>query len=362
MNRIKGRLTTIANNLSLVAKDPERKGMARMCWEFANCSLKTRSVAVHYLTSFLYRRSAGNVLDYVSKREAKEIQDAVNDPRVGDLVSNKLFFTEHFERGGFPVPQLLGYNILDRLYLRSGDVWWVGDLSQTGSLANYLEKLFSERNLKELFIKPLRGSQGIGARKITLSDLSTERNVTEIQSSIAKESCVFQEVVAQHPKLTELNPCALNTMRIDTFRAPGEPAEILSAFLRVGGAGNCVDNVSAGGVMVGIHLDTGKLKDTAVNFFHGSRTFGTFKTNPLNGRPFGGYQVPLFEQVKETVAKAAAWIPPSLIGWDVAVSPSGPVLVEGNVLYYGLTSSDIAYGGYKKNPVYQKVLAYAALK
>jgi len=48
-----------------------------------------------------------------------------------------------------------------------------------------------------------------------------------------------------------------------------------------------------------------------------------------------------------------------MIGWDIAISNHGPVLIEGNARYYDMQLSDIAYGGYRNNPVFQKALALA---
>lgn len=44
-----------------------------------------------------------------------------------------------------------------------------------------------------------------------------------------------------------------------------------------------------------------------------------------------------------------------LVGWDVGIGESEPVLIEGNS-DYGINSNDMAYGGYLTNPVFRKVL------
>ena len=362
ISRFFRRFRVIFHNLKRVISDPERKNLAQMCWEFIRCSVVNRCIAVHYITSLLYRRNVHNIFDYISRKEEKKVQDKINDPSLSDLISNKLSFVDYFERGGFPVPRLLGYNVLDKLYMKIDDRWEVTELSSPIMLKKSFTHLMASWGITEVFLKPIRGSQGLGADKITLDQLHAPHAIERLHSNICQNSNVIQQVVEQHPELSRLNPGVLNTMRIDTFRASGAQAEILSAFLRVGGKGNNVDNVSAGGVFVGIHLETGKLKEKALNFFHGSQSFGTFIANPANGVLFDGFLVPLFDEVKETVIRAAEYIPSALVGWDVAVGPSGPVLIEANCLYYGVISSDIAYGGYKKNPVYQKVLAYANMR
>lgn len=362
ISKLMGRLIIIGHNLKRIISDPERKSLPQMCWEFFRCSIANRCIAVHYLSSLLYRRHIHNIFDYISRGEEKYIQDEINDPKLSDLITNKLLFTEYFERGGFPVPRLLGYNVLDKLYLKEDARWVVTELSSPKMLKDALDHLMANCGIEEVFIKPIRGSQGSGTFKFTRIQLHTSYETEQLHSSLRKSSNVVQQVVEQHPELSRLNPGVLNTMRIDTFRAPSSQAAILSAFLRVGGKGNCVDNVSAGGVFVGIHLDSGKLKENALNFFHGSQIFGVFKANPANGALFNGFQIPLFDEVKETVIRAAEYIPSALVGWDVAVGPSGPVLIEANCLYYGIISSDMAYGGYRKNPVYQKALVYAKQK
>ena len=58
-----------------------------------------------------------------------------------------------------------------------------------------------------------------------------------------------------------------------------------------------------------------------------------FETHPLTGIPFMGFQVPLWDEALDMVRKAARkaygynchWI-----GWDVAITPDGPALIEAN--------------------------------
>lgn len=342
--------------------DPERKGFPRMCWEFLRCSIARKCLAFHYLSSFLYRRDVNNIFDYLSEREAREIQDRINDRRVADLVSNKLQFAEHFQRGGFPVPQLLGYNLREKMYLNQRGAWDFAELRSEQILQDRLTSLMACWGMDQIFVKPIRGSQGAGAFKITRDQLSIPAHLHRLSSAFRGHSYVLQEVVRQHPDLSKLNPRSLNTMRIDTFLADGKTPKILSAFLRIGGSECDVDNVSSGGVFAGINLENGRLKPIARNFFHGSQGCRTFTKNPANGIVLDGYQIPLFDDVKRLITQAAAFLPPALAGWDVAVGPSGPVLIECNVLYYGVISSEIAYGGYRRNPVWQEVVAYAREK
>jgi len=56
------------------------------------------------------------------------------------------------------------------------------------------------------------------------------------------------------------------------------------------------------------------------------------------------------------VLKAAGLVPQlKIIGWDVAIDPEGPVLIEGNTTP-GMTISEIAQKGFYNNPVFLEIL------
>lgn len=342
--------------LQIILRDPERKSLLRISWEFVRCSLACRCIAVHYFTNFLYRKNVIHYLDYLSRKEARLIQEKTNDYRVGNIVSNKLLFVEHFKRGGFPVPNLMGYSVLEQMYLKHPGEWLLENISTPEAFGEAMSTLMEKWKTDSVFLKPIQGSQGLGVIKVFRDQIGDSSERENLHSIISRNSYVLLQTVVQHPQLSVLNPSSLNTMRIDTFRKQGCNAEIISALLRVGGDGNYVDNVSAGGLFVGVDLQNGKLKENAMNLFHGSVKVGLFDTHPINGIRFKGYQVPLFDKVKQVVEQAADYIPPALIGWDVAVGEHGPVLIEANCLYYGIEGSEMAYGGYKRNPVFRKVL------
>ncbi len=81
--------------------------------------------------------------------------------------------------------------------------------------------------------------------------------------------------------------------------------------------------------------------------------------HPLTGIRFENYPVPFFHQAKELVIRAASLLPDlRLVGWDVGIGETGPVLIEGNS-DYGINSNDMAYGGYMSNEIFRKVLKAA---
>ncbi len=62
---------------------------------------------------------------------------------------------------------------------------------------------------------------------------------------------VIQEYIEQHAFYKRFNPSSFNTFRIYVYRSPvNEEPHILQTFLRVGGPGSVVDNMSRGGVPI----------------------------------------------------------------------------------------------------------------
>ena len=110
-----------------------------------------------------------------------------------------------------------------------------------------------------------------------------------------------------------------------TFNNNGNP-EILWAGLRIGNGINSVDNFHAGGMATEIDLDTGKLKMPALD-----KSLNEFTHHPTTNVKIEGFKIPYFEEVKEMVLEASLESDKILlVGWDVAITDEGPLVIEGN--------------------------------
>ena len=108
--------------------------------------------------------------------------------------------------------------------------------------------------------------------------------------------------------------------------------------------------------MVGIDMKTGRLKKEGYSTFSycGVRIL---RSHPITGTVFENFEIPLFDRAKSLTLEAAGLVPGlRIVGWDVAIGESGPVLIEGNS-DYGMTGNDLSEGGYRTNQVFRKVLA-----
>ena len=95
--------------------------------------------------------------------------------------------------------------------------------------------------------------------------------------------------------------------------------------MRVGKGNSVIDNASAGGVFGVINIDTGRIYAAC------DRWGNSFDVHPDSGKHLIDLEVPRWNEVKELVKKAAQVLPEvRYVGWDVAVTNTGCVLIEGN--------------------------------
>lgn len=118
---------------------------------------------------------------------------------------------------------------------------------------------------------------------------------------------------------------SVNTIRVMTSSVTGVP-EIVCSILRVGNGSCEVDNFHGGGMAAAVDEVTGIVQGQAVD-----KALNRFDRHPVSEIPFDGFQIPYWDEVKRIVCEAALVEPRiMMIGWDVAITPDGPVFVEGN--------------------------------
>lgn len=174
---------------------------------------------------------------------------------------------------------------------------------------------------ESVMVKPVDGLGGQGVHKLSTAGLG---DLAAYHKKLLDERLFLEDVIVQHPAMAALCPRSVNTIRVMTVCAGGR-AELLYAGVRIG-AGADVDNFHAGGVGVGVDLDTGLLRGDAIN-----KDREIFHSHPITGIVFDGYQIPMWDEVRRVCLEAATVNPHiHVVGWDVALTPEGPTFVEGN--------------------------------
>jgi hypothetical protein len=160
-----------------------------------------------------------------------------------------------------------------------------------------------------------------GARK-TLPQLAEALRLESKDSAI-----ILQRCITNHPALLPISGRGLSTCRIVTIKYPGaSPQPALAAYRMPQGA-MIADNFTAGGLAAPVDLARGTLGAARQK----SRPFVPINVHPDGGHPIEGSTVPFWKAALD-LAMNAHWEfgeMPS-VGWDIAITESGPVLVEGN--------------------------------
>lgn len=164
----------------------------------------------------------------------------------------------------------------------------------------------------------------LGGDGIAKIDSSRYGSIKEFRAErVRSRQLLLEEFISQHEELNRLNASSVNTMRIVSFNRGGH-VSIICAALRIG-AGGDVDNFSGGGMYTMLNHD-GVVEHPA---FDGEDRIHAI--HPISGVPIVGFQVPQFNEAIELVNKAAGTIPEvPYVGWDIAISDKGPVIIEGN--------------------------------
>ncbi len=166
---------------------------------------------------------------------------------------------------------------------------------------------------------------GLGVQKISLEG----KNLTELYKELMeKKLYLAEEAIVQHQEMNTLCARSVNTIRIVTVVSDNDNPNFVYALIRVGSGKNDVDNVTSGGMYTLLSKE-GKI--THPMFC--DKTVSYYTEHPFNGCKFLGFQVPFFKEALE-LCKNAAMVEKRMryVGWDVAITPLGPVLVEGNNL------------------------------
>ncbi len=141
---------------------------------------------------------------------------------------------------------------------------------------------------------------------------------------------LIQQPLAPHPAIAEHCGPGLSSVRVHTFLTPQGP-QILRAVLRIHAGGDTADNFRGGtsGNLAGaVDRDSGRV--TRVVSGTGFAQC-TDPPHPLTGATLTGLQLPDWPAVRELVCEAHTAFPGYIgPGWDIALCPDGPRILEVN--------------------------------
>lgn len=168
-------------------------------------------------------------------------------------------------------------------------------------------------------------------------------NIDEFKNRFREGTWVVQPVIKSHVKIQEFNKNALNTTRIVTLINSGVP-KFIGGFQAFAVSTAPTDSWGHGAIYVGI--DSQKSCLSGLGYYHPKTFYAeTAKEHPDCKLEFNGFHIPFLKEAVELCTKAHSYFPHTyLIGWDVAITDSGPYILEGNERP-GITAFQLINGG-----------------
>lgn len=246
------------------------------------------------------------------------------------VLSNKWVFHNYFDKYPVLLPKCWGY------FHKNGGIW-----KDTGETFGFddLPKIFLRMDGHKVVIKPIRGSSGA---RIVVANVRSEGDdvyllisgtkvpLVEFAENFKKTNYIIEDRLLQHDDLNAIYPHAVNSIRINTLNDT-TGVKLWGAIIKLGTGGAEIDNWGKGSLCVGIDMDSGKMLTGSYDIHFSNKILAPFSVHPDTKAQFEGVQLPYWQELKATVCQAAKMAPIlPYIAWDVAITPEGPCIIEGN--------------------------------
>lgn len=265
--------------------------------DMAKCAAKYNAGYVDYKIAEMYRLNDKQRATQITRGISNNIVARMNDKKFWHFFDNKTEFNQLFK---------------DQVKRE-----WLNFSTAT-------EEQFAEflKGRGDIICKPIDGSSGQGIFKCTPDEYGDVHALYEKLK--AAGIGIVEDKVIQHEVISALCPTSVNTIRVATLL--GDKKEgIVYAYIRIGN-GKVMDNVDCGGMAAPIDLETGVISGVGAN-----KSGEVYEIHPMTGKRIPGTQIPYWNEVKTMCLKAMHVVPQvRFVAWDVAITPTGPVFIEGN--------------------------------
>lgn len=243
-------------------------------------------------------------------------------------------------------------NLFEILFAKSKNVKFPTTyaLNSGGTFYDHNRKVTSRQqvlanleNVGKIVIKPtVGGSEGRGVEFYDILkglDVYSKKRLSELFDG--NQDYIIQEQVTQHPCNEKLHPMSLNSIRIITYIAENN-IHHAPLCLRMGTGSSKVDNLLAGGLLIGVS-DDGTLNKYAYKLGNSKERL---TAHPDTHIEFDGYKIEGTRAIIEVAKELHGFIPNiGIISWDIAFTSNSEVLViEANFIGQSIRYPQIAHG------------------
>lgn len=314
----------------------ENIGLATQFFEIAFLFLTRQLGPLLYYEARLWRRelTIKQKMRFLNGAQYKKRIAELNPPNYQKISQHKLVEKSVLTLLGVPTPEFIGF-----LHPQDGAT----KIFQPLTTAEQLASVLAEQGPGKICFKLTEGWGGRNfvAAQVSIIDGTVYLENLEHQGpameandfferhlfAIYHQGLVIEEYINQHSTLSELNATSVNTLRIWLIQHQDD-VKLIGAILRMGRQSQVVDNASRGGIIAIVDCETGRLRQAMtpdvvpVYYSH----------HPDSNALVEGLELPYWQECIHLAKQSLRVFPrASFVGLDLAISETGPVIVELNL-------------------------------
>lgn len=266
---------------------------------------------------------------YVSLRGSKYFPYGNNPLKYNRIFTNKYIQKAIFQHFALPTPALvatIGENL---------------EICSQNQLNTFLDAMQSD-----IAIKQISGTHGSGFLSLSrkgeaLVAGDTIYSKDDVWGHVAqnfKKGYIVEEKIINLESIRAIHPASLNTYRFTFIKTRDGKWHDASCMMKLGTGGSLVDNASAGGIIAEVGADG--ITVSAHDYLRAKPV----THHPDTGFPLVGIALEGYRQAHDLAVEAThKFYFMGSIGWDIASTASGPVIVEANA-WWGNPQKQIGRG------------------
>lgn len=316
-----GNVRRIAREAAELSGKPVPLVVLDMLW----CSVRHETGFQDYLDWDFVLLTGRERRSYITHPKSNHLAKKLNDPQLRRVFADKSLFNPRFER-------------------------WLGrewiDVRETDAEAL---RAFATR-LGVVMVKVPDSLSGHGIDRVESSEVD-DWDAFRAQL-LERRQFLVEEFITQSAEMASLNPSSVNSLRVISY-FDGSRTHLLASVLKMGNGGP-IDNFSGGGMYTMLDAD-GVAHHPAFD-----ESGASYAVHPLSGTSIVGFRVPRYDEVVALIDIMSREIPEvPYVGWDIAIGPDAPIVIEGNP-NSGVYQSKPSVSGVRTGllPVYKAAIGF----
>jgi len=313
-----GAMERIKKWLKLIKKASPYRHFLLQAFDIIQTKIRVNLSPVEYYTYEFYKghKTWEEKSRYIGKHNSLYWPYAMNPLKFNVTLTNKYVQKNLLMGFGLPTP---------RLITTIGHQYEVRTLDELRGFLSGCDR--------DIVIKPISSMGGRNVLVLTrkdqgffmLDEFYTPEGIWDHVGPHMAVGFLVEEKATNATHISDLHPHSLNCFRVNTVKLNGRWKAFSPINLKVGQGQSVVDNIRSGGILI-------LLDEEGRSFLAAADDNETLLTHhPDTGAPLVDVRFEGFEVVRDLALRASRKFGfMGTIGWDIGLTPSGPVVIEGN--------------------------------